>query len=178
MSTQTTPNITADFILAGLAIFTVANPTGERYTYKITKKDPDPGSRYQQPTYFVAVLTGSDNESDYTYLGLVSMAARTVITTKASRYAADSKIVRVAQWAVALLLQGKPVPAGYGIHHEGKCGRCGRTLTVPSSILSGIGPDCAQKMGLAPAAAPKADTLWPVDSTTDFDLAERHQGVQ
>jgi hypothetical protein len=31
-------------------------------------------------------------------------------------------------------------------HHEGKCGRCGRLLTVPSSIESGIGPECSKIM--------------------------------
>lgn len=28
---------------------------------------------------------------------------------------------------------------------EGACGRCGRKLTVPGSIASGIGPTCAEK---------------------------------
>jgi hypothetical protein len=27
---------------------------------------------------------------------------------------------------------------------EGKCGKCGRALTVPSSILTGIGPECSK----------------------------------
>ena len=36
------------------------------------------------------------------------------------------------QWAAVLL--------------AGACGRCGRPLTVPSSIDRGIGPDCAALM--------------------------------
>jgi len=28
------------------------------------------------------------------------------------------------------------------VFHEGACGRCGRTLTVPESIASGFGPEC------------------------------------
>jgi hypothetical protein len=32
------------------------------------------------------------------------------------------------------------------IHHEGKCCRCGRKLTVPRSIELGIGPECEGKM--------------------------------
>jgi predicted metal-dependent hydrolase len=35
---------------------------------------------------------------------------------------------------------------GFNVHHEGKCGRCGRLLTVPSSIESGIGPECSKIM--------------------------------
>jgi hypothetical protein len=28
------------------------------------------------------------------------------------------------------------------IWHEGRCGKCGRTLTVPDSIANGLGPEC------------------------------------
>lgn len=34
------------------------------------------------------------------------------------------------------------------VWHEGRCGRCARRLTVPESILIGIGPECAEIMGL------------------------------
>lgn len=33
-------------------------------------------------------------------------------------------------------------------YHEGRCGRCRRKLTVPESIINGIGPVCAAKGGL------------------------------
>lgn len=33
------------------------------------------------------------------------------------------------------------------IWHEGKCGRCGRQLTVPESIESGFGPECVKMIG-------------------------------
>jgi len=33
-------------------------------------------------------------------------------------------------------------------YHVGRCGRCARPLTVPASIINGIGPDCAAKHGL------------------------------
>lgn len=39
------------------------------------------------------------------------------------------------------------------IRHEGRCGRCGRALTRPESIDTGLGPDCAEKMGRAWAVA-------------------------
>jgi len=38
------------------------------------------------------------------------------------------------------------IDKGFALHHEGKCGRCGRKLTVPLSIETGIGPECASKM--------------------------------
>ena len=42
---------------------------------------------------------------------------------------------------------GKTEAKSLEIWHEGRCGRCGRKLTVPSSIESGIGPECASKLG-------------------------------
>lgn len=144
----TTHQIGRDFILAGRALFTVSNPTGERYTFKVTRKEAQPGSRYIDPTYFVALLTGPNNEADYTYMGILKPATGTVILTKASKYTDQSKPYRVASWAIGLIFRGQQLPIGYAVRHEGKCGRCGRTLTVPESIDSGIGPECAAKLGL------------------------------
>jgi hypothetical protein len=39
------------------------------------------------------------------------------------------------------------MPDGVVIWHEGRCGRCGRRLTVPESIESGYGPECIGKIG-------------------------------
>jgi hypothetical protein len=33
------------------------------------------------------------------------------------------------------------------IWHEGRCGRCGRKLTVPESIHNGYGPECIHLIG-------------------------------
>jgi hypothetical protein len=137
-----------EFILGGKAIFTVSNPTGERYTFRVNRKDAEPGSRYTDPTFFVKLLTGPENSTDYTYLGLLTPAGD-VKLTKASRYTDETKPVRVIRWALRLVFQGASLPAGYAIHHEGRCGRCGRLLTVPESVDSGFGPECAGRIGLA-----------------------------
>jgi hypothetical protein len=34
------------------------------------------------------------------------------------------------------------------VHHNGHCARCGRMLTVPESLYTGFGPDCAQQIGV------------------------------
>jgi hypothetical protein len=46
-----------------------------------------------------------------------------------------------AAWLFGHLLERRPLPR-CTVHHEGRCGRCGRTLTVPESIESGFGPEC------------------------------------
>jgi hypothetical protein len=40
------------------------------------------------------------------------------------------------------------MPPEMEVEHSGHCGRCGRLLTVPSSVQSGLGPECQSKMGL------------------------------
>jgi hypothetical protein len=39
-------------------------------------------------------------------------------------------------------------PNGYKtikVYHSGKCGKCGRKLTTPESIKSGLGPYCGKR---------------------------------
>lgn len=134
------------FITAGDAIFTVASPD-RHFTYRVTKREPDPNSRYTTPAYFVSLLTGSDNENDYTYMGMLEASSGRVYLTKASKYNAQSTPFKVVNWGLGLVWRGRPAPDGYSIHHEGRCGRCGRTLTHPESIVTGFGPDCIGMVG-------------------------------
>ena len=154
------PQVTRQFVLGGRAIFTVSNPQGDRYTFKVTQKEPQEGSRYTAPSYFVALLTGSDNEADYTYVGILDPATGAVKLTRASRYTDGTVAVKVIRWALAQLWKGRTLPDGYAVHHVGKCGRCGRTLTVPESVLSGFGPECSARMGLDFAGQRSAPALF------------------
>lgn len=45
-------------------------------------------------------------------------------------------------WLMRTLAKGD-LPTSIVFYHEGMCCRCGRRLTVPASILTGYGPDCA-----------------------------------
>ncbi len=131
--------ITKRFALAGAAVFTVSNPAGERYTFRISKKD---GRNGDGPVWFAAWLSGPDNEADYSYLGMVSPADGTLRATKASKAREDSRVFRVAVWALGVLWGRATLPDGYWLEHAGQCARCGRMLTVPESIRSGFGPEC------------------------------------
>ena len=136
--------LSSNFITAGKAIFTVSNGKGEHYTYKITKKEAQ--GNYPA-AHFVSLLTGPDNTSDYTYIGMLDVLTGMVRTTAKSRLQRDSKPVRVINWTLGLVWSGADLPEGYNLQHEGRCGRCGRALTVPESIASGLGPECAGKIG-------------------------------
>lgn len=134
---------TREWLIAGKAGFTVHNAAGEHYTYRITLGKPS--ERYPTPARFLALLTGPDNEADYTYLGLVGDDGTVKLTAK-SRLTADARPVQVATWALRRRFAGQPLPAGYGIIGTGRCGRCGRVLTVPESCYGGFGPECIRKI--------------------------------
>ena len=132
--------ITPTFVLAGKAIFTASSPSSH-FTFRVDRKEVSEGKRI----FFVSVLSGPDNTSDYSYLGLLDPVSGGLKNTKASP-SEQCQSFQVARWVLGKIWSGRPLPAGYAIHHAGRCGRCGRMLTVPESIESGIGPDCAAKM--------------------------------
>lgn len=144
------PEAAVRFMLAGNAYFTLRSAkTGVRYTYRMDKADCricGDAPCTHEPRWFVSLLAGPDNTTDYVYLGMVQTGA--FRRTKASKMTDDSPPVVAIKWALRALLQGK-LPAQLEVWHEGRCGRCGRRLTVPESIAAGLGPDCAGLMGVA-----------------------------
>lgn len=123
------------FLLAGNATATFLNPTtGNRFTYKITK-----GKEETSP-HFVKVLTGQNNEADYSYLGCI-FSGSTFRTTAKSRIASDAPSALVFAWVWSRVSAGTDL-GPVEIWHEGRCGKCGRKLTTPESITRGLGPVC------------------------------------
>jgi hypothetical protein len=127
-----------EFTFAGNARLTlVSRKTGARFTYRIAKAKPlgDGVARY-----FVSVLNGPENTTDYTYLGFFRRSEyehgnRSKIDCGAPCALAFSWFAR-KMWSAEILEQVE-------VWHEGRCGRCNRVLTVPESIARGIGPECA-----------------------------------
>ena len=131
----TDPAAVRRFLTAGKARVTlVSTRTGTRFTYRVR------AARYTEGLYFVDVLTGSDNTADYTFAG--TLTARGFRHSPKAGIGADAPSVRAFGWA-AERLDGDALPAGLEVWHEGRCARCGRVLTVPESIASGFGPECA-----------------------------------
>ena len=129
------------FIEAGKATVTLVSlKTGTRFTYKITQSDDG-------NCYFVGLLNGSDNESNYKYIGRISRgifwAGRK--NPRPGDINRDAPSVRAFAWSYRSILQGN-LPDSLEIWHEGHCGRCGHILTVPASIASGFGPECIKHM--------------------------------
>ena len=129
------------FILAGKCLFTVQNTgTGNRFTFRVRspKVQRDPS----RTAHFVDVLSGPENTRDYTFLGTL-FAGTEYSHSRKSVFPAECPSEAAFVWLIARLLTGS-LPEAVKLYHHGKCGRCGRTLTVPSSIQLGLGPECAQ----------------------------------
>jgi len=135
------PSMAIRFILGGNAIVTfVSGKTGARYTYKV-REAPKAGDR--PPVHFVVLLTGPSNEDDYSYIGIITPDER-FLWTKKSKVGPESPSVTAMKWVMDHLSQGN-MPPMTEIWHEGRCGRCGRLLTVPESVDNGFGPECMGK---------------------------------
>jgi len=131
------------FMTAGRATVTlVSKKTSQRFTYRL-------GATEDKSTIFVSVLTGSDNESDYSYLGRIASgpsgrifwAGRKV--PRPGDVGRDAPSSKAFAWTWQNLVRGT-LPEQLEVWHEGRCGRCGRKLTVPQSVAQGFGPECVQ----------------------------------
>jgi len=133
------------FITGGNATVTlVSTNTGTRFTYKIRARD-------EGAMHFVSLLSGPDNENDYRYLGRIDASARFWAgrrNPKPGDVGADAPSSLAFQWAWERLAKGVLLDS-LEIWHEGRCGRCNRKLTVPESLKSGLGPECAGKVGFS-----------------------------
>ena len=139
-------NAVHDYALAGRGVLTLTSEkTGVRYTFKITQA-LDKATSAPQERWFVSLLTGPENTADYTYLGMLD--ERGFRTTKASKLTPDSLPVRGFAFFWKHIAAGT-MPPQMEVRHEGSCGRCGRALTVPESLDTGLGPECAAKAGVA-----------------------------
>jgi Family of unknown function (DUF6011) len=132
------------YLLGGHARVTlVSKKTQARYTYRVNiSKD--------KRRFYVAVLTGADNGSAYEFIGTIfpdvdvpGEGARFAYAQK-SLLAPNAASVVAFAWTFPKLARGV-MPETLEVWHEGVCGRCGRALTVPASIESGLGPECQKK---------------------------------
>lgn len=132
------------FITAGNATVTFLNTkSGNRFTFKIKKCKQDRQTVLKDDIFFVSILTSPDT---YQYIG--TMKDGSYKHGKTSKISTTAQSVQVFNY-VLKKLQSNSLPTFIEIWHEGKCGRCGRDLTVPESIENGLGPECI-KMVVSP----------------------------
>ncbi len=137
-------------LLAGNAKFTILhNESGKRFTYWIIT----PKTGKDKGQIIARLLTGSDNNNDYTDIGTIdrSSGELTITGRVGSGETRDSlpESIALIRWFAVLAATDQPIPAGLTLHHAGKCLACGRTLTVPYPANPyrkfGLGPECGSK---------------------------------
>jgi len=135
----TAPRDIERFVTGGNAYFTVvSSDTGVRYTFRVSQKENDDGSK---SPFFVSILTGPDNWTNYRYLGTISHSGIYTHGRK-SKISDKAPSARCINWLLSNVHDAEQM-ARIEFWHEGRCGVCGRKLTVPESVASGIGPVCA-----------------------------------
>jgi hypothetical protein len=125
------------FMFAGKSIFTFLNTeSGNRFTFKVkAAKDSN--------VFFVSVLTNPDT---YTYIG--TCIEGNFKHGRKSTISIDAQSVKVFNYVLNKLKTGNLVDS-VEVWHEGHCGKCGKRLTVPSSIENGLGPECIKTLSKA-----------------------------
>ncbi len=125
------------------AIVTIRNPaTGDHRTFKVSSN--------RQGTRFVSLLTGSDNQSDYTAFAIVGSGAYDKIAFTFKKYKTQPGDKKT-QWEKFTDLLNRPLhyqnERGLEYHISTRCRRCNRVLSVPRSIQTGLGPECEKMIG-------------------------------
>jgi len=127
------------FMTAGKATVTLVSlKTNDRFTYELKVSD-------DEERIYVALMTGPDNNSSFQFLGTIFRDRDSYFRGKKSKIGEDAKGNRAFKWAWDHIATRTP-NVNLEIWHEGSCGRCGRKLTVPESIASGLGPECAGRV--------------------------------
>jgi hypothetical protein len=156
MSHINTTAAVASFVFAGKATFTLKSKvTGNHHTYRVDL------SKNGEVFFASVILNGSK-----LYVGIIPGDNRTAFrSTRASKLPASHPAVRAFEW----FLKNQDSPQ-VELHHAGKCGHCARKLTHPDSIASGIGPECAAKLGAyhGPVRGPSGA---PPSEPADFSFA-------
>ena len=137
MSTRaqlTTAAAARDYTLAGNATLTLASAaTGREFMFRVRAWDR--GGHVVK-----LVVDGSMPE----YVGLLD--ARGFRLTAASGFTSESLAVKAFAYFWRSVTSGREdIPPGLTVHHEGRCGACGRALKVSDSVDIGMGSTCLKR---------------------------------
>jgi len=139
-----------DYITAGKATVTLLNlETEGRHTYRITAPGKTAEERREAEILFVNVLTGPENTSHYTYIGLIIRRTGEFKLTTGSRLPSSDVRFSGFAWLCRQARRGRLDRFPHvEVRHHNHCGACGRLLTVPESCDTGLGPVCAKALGV------------------------------
>jgi hypothetical protein len=133
----------ADFVMAGKSEFTIQSlKSNKHFTFKVNKcKDAT------KEMFFVSVNIEYLN---YMFLGNIwtdeKRSFYKFTPSKKLKTGSETPASVIAfKFLVDRCLIDKKSHLDLVFYHHGNCCRCGRILTNPASIKSGIGPECAKR---------------------------------
>lgn len=132
------------FLLAGKSKFTLlSGKTGQHFSYTLTKK-PKKGSESE----YIYFLTFYNENRESIYAGVVFFENGQFNFRKGAKGNANpsDRAIIALIFVLNQLTYGKR--PNVRVFHVGNCGRCGKRLTTPESILTGLGPECSKKCGI------------------------------
>lgn len=137
-------------------VFTLENPArGTHITFRVRRPK---GFK----TMLLDVMTGSDNEGSYEYVGSMTRGLWVKPNTSKASDNAKGKLNGV-MWYMSELRNARSGKASsFGavvLNHSGSCTCCGRTLTNPESLETGIGPVCQGRLNNGSKTARNAKDL-------------------
>jgi len=135
-------------ILTQDGTYTVTNDaTGKHATYTVKTQKPD--ARFMPGSRIFSVLNGPDNWNNYIGVAFLTVKADGTEALVMWKRHQGTKWQAHAKAFEAIVLNGRFVNPNngdrYSVLMAGKCCMCGRKLTTPQSVRSGIGPVCAMK---------------------------------
>lgn len=144
------------YLTAGRSTLTLKSlASGTHYTYRVYAAADRATGIPSTSRFFVSLLTGTENDNDrhYRYLGMLFADSGQPLVfrlTEKSLYTGSTPgrepgSLAGFRWLVKCVNEGYDISNSAEVYHAGKCGACGRTLTTPQSIESGLGPVCASK---------------------------------
>lgn len=126
----------ASYVKAGKAKFTiVSTATKTRFTFEVEKLK---GTEL----FFVKVLSGPDNITDYQFIGTI-FRDNCFRYSRKSRVGSEAKSVKAFEW---FWRNASGLPTACEFLKSRACCRCGRPLTTPESLSLGYGPECAKSL--------------------------------
>ena len=131
------------FIKAGKALFTVVHDiVGYKYTYSVIRATN--GEKVYDIWYVNSLYKIQKNNWKYVYIGTIfgESFRRTTNSVAINRGENFDLFAHI----IDKINEGKPLPNFIKVYHANQCGRCGRMLTVPSSVKSGFGPVCIKHL--------------------------------
>ena len=127
-----------EYIYGGKGVVTLKSPTGVHHTYLFSR----PRNEDTFPSDVLFVYAVHEGHKLF-YVGMVENDRFRL--THNSRFLIHTPIVKGAQYIMRMMRSPKS-PTKMTLYHQGMCAVCGRPLTNPKSIESGIGPKCRKRV--------------------------------